>query len=81
MPQTSNERIINHGVGYVAVVQPTPFKSKEMKAEKLTWLMFVALVAVAFGAVALTAPQLNNQFLAGLMSAVFISIFIFTFKD
>lgn len=52
-----------------------------MKAEKLTWLMFVALVAVTFGAVALTAPQLNNQFLAGFMSAVFISIFIFTFKD
>ena len=52
-----------------------------MKAEKLTWLMFVALVAVAFGAVALTAPQLNNQILAGFMSAVMVFVLVITFKD
>jgi hypothetical protein len=52
-----------------------------MKAEKLTWLMFNALVALAFGAVALTAPQLNNQIISGFMSLVFCFILVFTFKD
>jgi 4-hydroxybenzoate polyprenyltransferase len=51
-----------------------------MKTEKLTWLMFIALIAIAFGVVAFTAPQLNNQILAGFMSLVFGYVFILTLK-
>jgi hypothetical protein len=49
--------------------------------EKLTWLLFIALIAVTFGVVAFTAPQLNNQVLAGIMSAVFGFVFITILKD
>lgn len=49
--------------------------------EKLTWLVFIALIAVAFAVTAFTAPQLNNQILAGIMSAVFGFVFIITLKD
>jgi hypothetical protein len=49
--------------------------------EKLTWLMFIALIAVAFAVTAFTAPQLNNQVLAGIMSAVFGFVFFITLKD
>lgn len=52
-----------------------------MKTEKLTWLMFIALIAVTFGVVAFTAPQLNNQILAGFMSAVFVYVLILTSKN
>jgi len=52
-----------------------------MKTEKLTWLAFMALIAVTFGVVAFTAPQLNNQILAGIMSAAFGIVFIITLKD
>ncbi len=52
-----------------------------MKTEKLTWLAFMALIAVTFGVVAFTAPQLNNQILAGVMSIAFGFVFILTLKD
>jgi hypothetical protein len=52
-----------------------------MKTEKLTWLMFNALLAVTFGAVAFTAPQLTNQITSGIVSAVFGFVFILTLKD
>lgn len=48
---------------------------------KLTWLIFIALIAVVFAVTAFTAPQLNNQILAGFMSAVFGLVFIITLKD
>jgi hypothetical protein len=49
--------------------------------EKITWLVFIALIAIAFAVTAFTAPQLNNQILAGIMSAVFGLVFIITLKD
>lgn len=52
-----------------------------MKTEKLTWLMFIGIITLAFGAMALTAPQLNNQVLAGIMSVAFGVVFIITLKD
>jgi hypothetical protein len=51
-----------------------------MRTEKLTWLMFIALIAVTFGVTAFAAPQLNNQILAGFMSLVFGYVFILTLK-
>ena len=44
------------------------------------WLLFIALIAVMFGVVTFTAPQLMNQILAGFMSAVFGFVFVLTFK-
>ena len=52
-----------------------------MRTEKLTWLMFIALIAVTFGVVAFTAPQLSNQILAGFMSAVFVYVLILNSKN
>jgi hypothetical protein len=49
--------------------------------EKVTWLVFIGLITLAFGVTAFTAPQLNNQILAGIMSAVFGLVFIITLKD
>jgi hypothetical protein len=49
--------------------------------EKITWLVFIALIAIAFAVTAFTAPQLNNQVFAGIMSAVLGFIFIVTLKD
>ena len=49
--------------------------------EKITWLVFIALIAIAFAVTAFTAPQLNNQILAGIMSTVFGFVFIVTLKD
>jgi uncharacterized membrane protein HdeD (DUF308 family) len=49
--------------------------------EKKTWLIFTAVIAVVFGVVIFTAPQLNNQILAAIVSAVFAFVFTITFKD
>ena len=46
--------------------------------EKKTALMFTALIAVAFGVTAFAAPQLNNQILAAIVSAVFAFVFTIT---
>ena len=52
-----------------------------MKTEKITWLMFIGLITVVFGVMAFIAPQVNNQVLAGIMSAAFGYVFIITLKD
>ena len=52
-----------------------------MKTEKITWVALIALIALAFAVTAFTAPQLNNQILAGFMSLVFGSVLIITIKD
>lgn len=52
-----------------------------MKAERLTWIMFIALIAIAFGVMAFIAPQLNNKIIAGFMSAVFVYVLILTSKN
>ena len=52
-----------------------------MNTEKITWVAFNSLIVVAFGVTAFTAPQLQNQILAGLMSAVFGFVLIITIKD
>ena len=52
-----------------------------MKAEKITWVAFNSLIVVAFAETAFTAPQLSNQILAGIMSAVFGFVLVLTLKD
>ena len=52
-----------------------------MKSEKITWIIFTATVAVAFGTAVFTAPQVENKMLAGLFSAVFLFLGIITLKQ
>jgi len=49
--------------------------------EKVTWLVFIGLITLAFAVTAFTAPQLSNQILAGIMSAVFGFVLVLTLKD
>lgn len=52
-----------------------------MKTEKLTWVMFIALIAIVFGVMIFTAPMLMNKILAGFMCAAFSLVLITTIKD
>ena len=46
--------------------------------EKITWLIFTAVIAVVFVVITFTAPQLNDQILAAIVSAVFAFVFTIT---
>lgn len=52
-----------------------------MKTEKLVWVMFILIIALAFGVMVFTAPAMQNKILAGFMCLAFSSVLIITIKD
>lgn len=52
-----------------------------MKTEKLVWVMFILIIALAFGVMVFMAPVMVNKVLAGIMCLAFSSVLIITIKD